>query len=274
MSQVILQTRMLVGSILELLTKDPTLVASLNFTLPQDRKTFSLTCDLDDKELLATKIIPHLRSQSDNYYNLSSNDDYSNRDIIGSYPADDPRAGWWLISIGYTFLHLVVGYPDVVIQQAVKAKEMQIEGETYVAPDPNEGLIIDIGEFELERLMEIFAIVSAMPTGLIEDDFIRIDSLCRQYNRNSVKTVHDLLGEDIKLTSYLPERSFLEVASYAPGVYIYSIDPLQEHNIENTVISVRGLDDSHYMYFFKDQKLNREPPFRANSDLHNSLMQD
>jgi hypothetical protein len=274
MSQETLQAQVLIGSILELLTSEPELVSKLNLTQAQDRETFKLTCDLSDKEAIASKVLPYLTKQVDNFTNVSSFDDYSNRDVVGSYPADDQRSGWWLISIGYTFLHLAIGYPDILIQQAVAAKELHSDDDTYVAPDEFEGLIIDIGEYELDRLLDIFAIVTAKPDDIFESDFVEIDALCRKYNREKVSTIQELLGDHLLKTSYLPQRSFLEVATYSPGVYVYSVDPLLEHTIENTVISIRRLDGTHYMYFFKNGILNREPPFRASTDLHKSIMQD
>lgn len=273
MSNVLLQVQFIVGSLLELITENPDLVSELNFTQESDRRTFKESCDISDKEKLAKKIVPFLAKHSDSVQNLSSFEDYSNMDLVGSYQADDPRSGWWLIVVGGVYVHLPIGYPDVLSHQtAMERNATQEEG--YIPPDQFDGLIVELDEYELDRLIEIFTVVSAKPKELTDEDFINIDLLCRRYNREEVETVADLLGEHIEKVSLLPQRSYLEVATYSPGVYVYSVDPSLLFNIDNTVISIRRNDGTHYAYHFKHGILNREPPFRINKSLHDSIMKD
>lgn len=275
MSQIILQVQTLTGSILELLSSQPNLVSELNFTLQEDRDKFKSTCDLSNKEAIASRLLPLLSKQADNFPNVSSQGDYFETDICGMYPADDPRSGWWLISIGYLFVHIVIGYPDEVVRQAIEAKDLEHDDENYIAPDEFEGLICDIEENELDRLIDIFSIVSAKPRDLTDQEFVEIDELCRGYCYEEHDTIADLIPEEqLKLMSILPERSFLQVAAYQPGVYVYSLDPELPFKIENSVVSIRRNDGTHYMYLFKDLKVTREPPFTINQSLHDSIMND
>lgn len=258
-----------VGTILQLVSTQPQLVATLNFTLREDRDTFSKTV-IWNQNKIAKLILPTLNSWSDLYPTLSSEGDYSNQDIIGSYPADDPRSGWWLITSGSTFVHLVIGYPDVLVKQSIETT--QLEAEVPHEVNPEDGLICDFTVEELERLMEIFSIVSAAPEDITEEELDAVDNAVRKYERNVHTDVVVLLGEHITKTSFVPHRHFLEPASYQPGIYIYSIDPEQEFNIVNTAISIRRFDGTHSIYYFKDNILHREPPFTLSDSIHTSIM--
>lgn len=258
-----------VGTLLQLISTEPQLVATLNFTLREDRDKFSKTV-IWNQNKIAKLILPVLNSWSDLYPTLSSDADYSNQDIIGSYPADDPRSGWWLIASGSTFVHLVIGYPDVLVKQSIETA--QLDANVPHEVNPEDGLICDFTPEELERLMEIFSITAAAPTEISEEDLDDIDNAIRKYERNVHENILVLLGVNFMKTSYVPHRSYIEPASYQPGGYIYSIDPALPLTIENTVVSIRRFDGTHSMYYFKDHILHREPPFTLNESIHASIM--
>lgn len=258
-----------IGTILQAISTAPQLGAELNFTLREDREKFKKTVIWNQRNL-ASRMVPILQSMSDAYPNVSSSNDYTNQDVVGSYPADDPRAGWWLISSGCSYVHLVIGYPDVLVKQSVEAEGLQTEVPGEI--DPNDQLICDFVPEDYDRLIDIFSIVSAAPE-INEDDIEEIDSRIRKFQPYVHTTVQELLGNELMgKVAYLPHRHFLEVASYQAGIYIYSIDPEQQTLIGNTAISIRRFDDSHVIYYFKENTLHREPSFTLDTSVHDAIM--
>lgn len=191
----------------------------------------------------------------DSFPNLSSEGDYSFKDICGSYPNDDPRAGWWTISIGNTFINIIC------------SEKMENEStESYLERTENH---LDDGD--IAQLLMLYEKALTCRDDITISELNQIVDTIKTYD-GTQKNILDLFKLDLHLSLAI-NMSFMEAYHYQPGAIVYSIDPINiTTDLHNIAISVRYPNSENVIYTFDKDKVIRTPPENINDELHTKLI--
>lgn len=210
---------------------------------------------LKPRETYMSEVAKLLGPLMDSFPNLSSNEDYSFKDICGSYPLDDPRAGWWTISVGNTFI-------NIICSEQMENEDLQ----SYLERTENH-----LDDADIAQLLVLFEKCLTTRDHLTIAELNEIVEAIQKYD-GSQKNILDLFDKDLHLSLAI-NRSFLDPYHFQPGAIVYSVDPNNiTTELHNLAISVRYPNSDNVIYTFENNKLIRFPDMVVSNELHDKLM--